>query len=74
MHNSGLSINYDIIVSELSDENGGVFFAYYKDNKGIMGDGKTKDEAIADVKSAFEIYVEVSLQNKDTIPEPLELG
>ena len=60
-------------MSELSSEDGGGFFAYYQDNKGIMGDGSTKEEAIADVKSAFECYVEVALENKDTIPEPIEL-
>jgi len=68
-----LNIDYDIIVSKLSKEDGGGYFAYYKDNKGIMGDGSTEEEAISDVKNAFKCFVEVALENKDTIPEPIEL-
>lgn len=64
------SIDYDIIVDELPQEDGGGYFAYYKDISSVMGDGETKDEAIADVKKAFESYVEVSIKNKDIIKEP----
>jgi len=38
-----------------------------------MGDGETKDEAIKDVKNAFNCYLDVALKNKDIIPEPVEL-
>jgi len=68
-----LSIDYDIIVSKLSEEDGGGYFAYYKDIKGVMGDGPTEDEAISDVKNAFKCFLEVALENKDIIPEPIEL-
>lgn len=68
-----MSIDYDIIVTEISSEDGGGHLAYYNDIKGVMGDGTSKEEAIQDVKSAFKSYIEVSLLNKDTIPEPIEL-
>jgi len=71
--NHYLSIDYDIIVSKLSEEDNGGYFAYYKDIKGVMGDGATEDEAISDVKNAFKCFLEVALENKDTIPEPIEL-
>lgn len=67
------NIDYDILVSKLSEEDGGGYFSYYKDIPSVMGDGETKEEAIKDVKSAFKCFVEVSLQNKDNIPEPRSL-
>ncbi len=67
------SIDYDILVSQLSQEDGGGYFAYYKDIPSVMGDGDTKQEAIKDVKNAFKCFVEVSLKNQDPIPEPMYL-
>lgn len=67
------NIDYDIIVSKLKDEDGGGYFAYYKDIPTVMGDGRTKEEAIKDVKNAFECFLEVSLLHKDIIPEPSKL-
>jgi len=68
-----LSIDYDIIVDRLSEEDGGGYFAYYKDIPSVMGDGETEEEAIEDVKKAFESYVEVSIKNKDVIKEPTNI-
>jgi len=68
-----MNIDYDIIVSPLKEEDGGGYFAYYKDIRGVMGDGETKNEAIRDVKDAFSAYLDVSLANQDPIPEPLNL-
>ena len=68
-----LNINYDIITTQLTEEEGGGYFAYYKDIETIMGDGKTQLEAIKEVKSAFECYVEVALKNKEVIPEPIDI-
>ena len=68
-----LSIDYDIIVDKLNDNDGGGYFAYYKDITSVMGDGNTKDEAIEDVKNAFISFVEVSLKYKDIIIEPQNL-
>ena len=65
-----MNIDYDIIVDSLSEADGGGYFAYYKDIPSVMGDGETKDEAIEDVKKAFECFVEASIKNKDTIKEP----
>jgi predicted RNase H-like HicB family nuclease len=68
-----LSVNYDIIVDELSKDDGGGYFAYYKDIPSVMGDGRTKDEAVQDVKNAFESFVQVSIKNRDAIPEPQKI-
>ena len=66
-----LSIDYDIIVDKLSEDDGGGYFAYYKDIPSIMGDGETREDAILDVNKAFESYVDISIQNRDTIKEPI---
>jgi predicted RNase H-like HicB family nuclease len=68
-----LNLDYEIIIREISKEDGGGYFAYYKDFKGVMGDGETANEAMQDVKSAFSCYLEVSLQNKEEIKEPSHL-
>lgn len=69
-----MNIDYDIIVSKLSKEDGGGYFAYYKDFKGVMGDGETKDDVIDDVKKAFESFVEVSISEQTPIFEPNKLS
>ena len=68
-----LNLNYEIIIREISHEDGGGYFAYYKDFKGVMGDGETADEAIKDVKSAFKRYLEVAIGNGEKINEPSHL-
>jgi len=68
-----LNLDYEIIIRKVSEEDGGGYFAYYKDFKGVMGDGETADEAMNDVKSAFSCYLEVALQNKEEIKEPSHL-
>ena len=68
-----LNLDYEIIIRQISEEDGGGYFAYYKDFKGVMGDGETADEAIKDVKSAFSCYLEVMLQKNEEIKEPSHL-
>jgi len=68
-----LNLDYEIIIRELSQEDGGGYFAYYKDFKGVMGDGETADEAIKDVKSAFRCYLDVAIKNGEEIKEPSHL-
>lgn len=65
-----LNLPYEIIVRKLTDDEGGGYFAYYKDFKGIMGDGESEAEAIADVKEAFKGAIEVMIEMGDFICEP----
>lgn len=66
-----LSLEYDIVVRKLSIEDGGGYFAYYKDIQGVMGDGESKEEAIKDVKLAFRAYLLNQLELSKEIIEPL---
>ena len=68
-----LDLNYEIIIQKITPEDGDGYFAYYKDFKGVMGDGETIEEAITDVKSAFSCYLEVALENGEEIREPSHL-
>ena len=68
-----LNLDYEVTVRKLSEEDGGGYFAYYKDFKGVMGDGESIEEAIKDVKSAFSCYLVVALENKEEIKEPSHL-
>jgi len=68
-----LNLDYEIIIREITSQDGGGYFAYYKDFKGVMGDGETADEAIKDVKSAFACYLEVTLKNGEEIKKPSHL-
>lgn len=69
-----LDMDYEIIVRKLAPEEGGGYFAYYKDYKGIMGDGENMQEAMDDVKSAFGCYLEVALEKGEAIKEPSHLN
>ena len=68
-----VALDYEIIFRKLSSEDGGGYFAYYKDFKGVMGDGESMEEAMEDVKSAFSCYVEVALENNQEVKEPQHL-
>ena len=67
------NLNYAILVKKVQPEDGNGWFAYYKDFQGVMGDGKSKDEALRAVKEAFKAYIAIALQNNDTIFEPNSL-
>ncbi|BCX79956.1 type II toxin-antitoxin system HicB family antitoxin [Campylobacter sp. 19-13652] len=65
-----LNLPYEIIVRPL-DEGGG-YYAYYRDFPGIMGDGESYAEAIEDVKKAFAFVIETDLKEGLSIKEPTD--
>ncbi len=65
-----LSLDYEIIIKKVPLEDGGGYFAYYKDFKGVMGDGKSVENTINDVQSAFSSYLDVTLENGKEIKAP----
>lgn len=68
--NEYLKLDYEIVLRALTEDEGGGWFAYYKDFKGVMGDGETPEEAIQDVRNAFAAFVQNALENGDKIPMP----
>ena len=67
------NLDYEIVLRELSKEDGGGFFAYYKDFPGVMGDGESADEAMRDVKAAFDVFLDTALQQGIEIKAPSHL-
>lgn len=63
-------LDYDIAVRSLDETEGGGILAYYIDIPFIAGDGETKEEAIKDLKDAFQAYVISSLKDGERIVEP----
>jgi antitoxin HicB len=62
-----LSLNYPIELTR--DE--GFFVAAHPDLPGCIAQGDTADEAIASLDDAREAWIEVGIQDKQFIPEPL---
>lgn len=69
--NEYLKLDYEIVLRTLTEDEGGSWFAYYKDFKGVMGDGETPEEALKDARNAFTTFVQNALENGDKIPMPI---
>ena len=67
-----MNLDYEIIVKKIKPNEGGGWFAYYKNFKGVMGDGESADEALSSCQEAFKAFVMVAFENKDSIAEPNE--
>ena len=67
-----MNLYYEIIVKKIKPQEGGGWFAYYKDFKGVMGDGKSADEALVSCQESFRAFVMVAIENNDTIIKPNE--
>lgn len=67
-----MNLDYEISVKKVKPEDGGGWFAYYKDFKGVMGDGESADEALQSAQEAFKALVTVMLESKESIAEPNE--
>ena len=65
-----MNLDYEIIVKKVKPYDGGGWFAYYKDFKGVMGYGESANDALTCCQEAFKAFVMVALENKDAIAEP----
>jgi predicted RNase H-like HicB family nuclease len=61
---------YPVIVSPLSDADGGGFAATVPDLPGCMSDGDTPEEAIANVQDAIDMWLEAARDAGRQIPPP----
>ena len=61
---------YPVIVSPLSDADGGGFAATVPDLPGCMSDGETPEEAIANVREAIDAWLEAARDAGRAIPTP----
>lgn len=63
-------MDYAIVVTKLSDEDGGGYLARVPDLFGCMSDGDTPEEAVANVVEAIADWVEVCEECGREVPEP----
>ena len=61
---------YPVIVSPLSEADGGGFAATVPDLPGCMSDGETPEEAIANVLDAMEVWLEAARDAGREVPAP----
>jgi predicted RNase H-like HicB family nuclease len=64
------SLEYPVIISPLSEEDGGGFLATVPDLPGCMSDGETPAEAIENVQDAIEEWLDLARKLEREIPTP----
>ena len=64
------STRYPIFIEPLSEDDGGGFLATVPDLPGCRSDGETYEEALANVQSAIQEWLEEWVDLGRTIPEP----
>jgi antitoxin HicB len=64
------SLEYPVIVSPLSEDDGGGFLATVPDLPGCMSDGETPAEAIENVQDAIEEWLDLARKLGREIPTP----
>lgn len=63
-------LQYSVLVSPLSVEDGGGFLATVPDLPGCASDGETPQEALANVQDAIESWLEAASELAREIPVP----
>ncbi len=63
-------LNYPVIVSPLSEEDGGGFVATVPDLPGCISDGDTPQDALTNVQDAIEAWLEAARDLGRSIPPP----
>lgn len=63
-------LRYQVVVSPLSQEDGGGFLATVPDLPGCMSDGNTPEEAITNVQDAISCWIEAAEDVGRQVPAP----
>lgn len=67
------ALEYAVLLSPLSPQDGGGFVATVPDLPGCMSDGETPEEALAHVQDAIECWIEAAIEHGRTVPSPSNL-
>lgn len=67
------ALEYAVLLSPLSEDEGGGFVATVPDLPGCMSDGETPEEALANVQDAIECWIEAAIDNGRSVPSPTNL-
>lgn len=66
-----MNLPYNKIIQEIHDESGHYFYGKILELDGCQSTGDTLEELDANLKEAMEGHIEVMLENKIDIPEPI---
>lgn len=64
------ALEYAVLLSPLSEDEGGGFVATVPDLPGCMSGGETPEEALANVQDAIECWIEAARDQGRPIPSP----
>jgi antitoxin HicB len=64
------SLEYPVLISPLSAQDGGGFLATVPDLPGCMSDGETPEEAVTNVQDAILTWIEAAQELGRDIPTP----
>ena len=67
-----MNLPYTKIIQEIHDESGHYFYGKILELDGCQSTGETLEELNANLKEAMEGYIEVLIENKMEIPEPVK--
>ena len=65
-----MSLEYEVRIRVLSEEDGGGFLATVPELPGCMSDGETRAEALTNVEDAIECWVAAARKLGRAIPAP----
>ena len=65
---------YSFDVAPLSEENGGGFLITWPDLPGCMSDGESIEQAIANGRDAFQVWMETYIEQGREVPKPDSVG
>jgi antitoxin HicB len=68
--NDYMKLPYHLVIQERNSEDGNYFFGRIMELDGCMSDGRTVEELRNNIREAMELWLEVSLEKGDAIPEP----
>lgn len=63
-------MDYQIVISPLSAEDGGGFLVFVPDLPGCMSDGETPEEALVNIRDAIGEWLDLAKERKIPIPQP----
>jgi len=66
-----MSLPYTFTVQRYDDESGSYYVSKVLELDGCHSDGKTKEEALENLREALELRIETGIEYGDSIPEPL---
>jgi len=72
--NDYMELPYNIVLRHVVDDSGSYYFAKVQELDGCMSDGRTADEAYANVREAMEGWLETKIEAGLIPPTPADIN